>query len=161
MPPLDTARIRLRAQSVFDTLRLSAPWTPSLHDATLDDPVIFVTFLYDSATMPGPALPDYAIAAIRRPAGISARLAFNSETGDFLEAEGVHKAGTHLPPYVAPERARAAFPQPLAAPEIVWRPCRESSSRFAPFWRYTVDGTYRYVRSDGQIYNNLTTHTRG
>ena len=159
MPSLDAAEILVRAKSVLDSLRLSAPWTASLRDGTLDTSVTFVTFLYD--TSGAPTLPNYAIATIRRPDGISARFAFNSENGQFLEAEGIQKQGTPLPGYVATDAAQAAFSAPLPTPEIVWRPCRESSTRFAPFWRYMIGGAYRYVRADGRIYDYLNTKTRG
>jgi len=161
MPTLDPAEILLRATSVLNNFRSSAPWTASLANATLDPTVIFVTFLYDTAAAPVPPLPDYAVTTIRQNSGISARFAFNSENGVFLEAEGIQKSGTLLPPYVATRAAQAKWPGPLPTPDIVWRPCRESSTRFAPFWRYLIGGASHYVRADGQIYDQLTTNIRG
>jgi hypothetical protein len=50
---------------------------------------------------------------------------------------------------------------PLASPVVVWRPCRESTSRFLPFWRYQIDGRPVYVRADGIAFDELTTTGRG
>ena len=112
-----------------------------------------------------PALRDYYIVSVRRGAGVSARFALDAETGDFLEAEGVRKPGDVLAPYADPSdiarRMATSSTDELPSPEFVWWPCRQSTSRFLPFWRYQVQGRTVYVRADGVRFDELTVTGRG
>jgi len=155
MAPLHPDQVIARAQVLFDQLRTLQIWEASLTSAAVPELTpLFVTSL-------DTAWPNYAIASIRDATGITARFAFDSTTGEFLEGEGVSIGGGHLAPYVAESAALHAFPPPLATPDIVWKPCRQSVTRFRPFWRFTVGGAVRYVRSDGEVFDWLTTDIRG
>jgi hypothetical protein len=39
---------------------------------------------------------------------------------------------------------------------LVWKPCEESGSPFYPFRVTTVDGRLRYIRVDGEAFDELT-----
>jgi hypothetical protein len=155
MPLLDPAQVLDRAKIVFDQLRTLRPWEMSLNAATIDPRVYFVTSLYAAP------LTDYAIVATTDGAGITARFALDSNTGVFLEGQGVRSQGGHLTPWVDPHAIAGTWGVPVSTPEIVWQPCRESASRFKPFWRYQVGGSQKYVRSDGYVFDTLTTDTQG
>ena len=113
-------------------------------------------------SLPRPS--DFFIVTIHRDrGGISARLAQDAETGALLEAEGVRKAGAVLPPYVDPQQVVHSRLDATVTvkPDAVWRPCRQSTSRFLPFWRFVIDGRPVYVRTDGVVFEELTTTGRG
>lgn len=152
------------ATVAFDELRTLATWVPSLDKASVDPTPLLVTSIADPVTRDGTtrrAFPDYGIVSIRREAAVTARFALHAETGRVLEAEGVRHPGTALKPYVdAPALGRSLFPG-AASMEVVWRPCRESTTRFLPFWRFLVQGHWRYLRADGKVYDELTTTGRG
>jgi hypothetical protein len=116
---------------------------------------LFVTSIAPPARK-GPALPDYFIISIQRGNGISARFAHHAETGEFLEAEAVQKGDAVLPEYVNPPA-----PLPGSTPELVWRPCTQSTTRFLPFWRLQAGGKPVYLRADGVRFEDLTVNNRG
>jgi hypothetical protein len=175
MPILEPARIVERATAVLNQLRRHPAWTVSLAQAAITSPPLFVTSIApppQSRIPSRPALPDYYIVSLQRGAGTSARFAHRADTGDFLEAEGVRKPGAFLAPYIDPEQVvrshgpSLATPTPGGAPApvsraLVWRPCRQSTSPFLPFWRVAVEGRTLYVRADGIMFEELTTAGRG
>jgi hypothetical protein len=161
----DPSEIVARAVAVLNALRASPTWHASLNNAVVASPPLLVTSIAPAFTAEGVErrLPDYFIVTIRKEAGISSRFAHDADSGDLLEAEGVRKAGAVLPPYVDPDEVlRPEMPEAtLPSPVVVWRPCRESTSRFLPFWRYQIDGQSLYVRADGMTFAELTTTGRG
>lgn len=46
-------------------------------------------------------------------------------------------------------------------PTLVWKPCRESLSRYYPFFLVTVGDQRIYIRVDGQVFTKLHVHDRG
>lgn len=161
---LDAAEIVLRTKSIFESLKASPIWSPSLSSGAIDATPIFVTSLQPAIMIGGAThlpTPNYAIAEVRQAHGITARFALNSETGEFLEAEAIKKAGTQLSRFIAEATAASLLPGPLPKPTIVWRPCRESSNLFLPFWSYVYPTGTKYVRGDGKVYDALTTAVAG
>lgn len=174
MSILETARILERATAVLNQLRTSGSWTASLDRASADVSPLFVASIdsLESRTGKRTGVSDYFIVSIRRGSEISARFAHDAETGDFLEAEGVRRPGAMLTAYVdAAEVVRSRLhlppvtavqpPADLATPDVVWRPCRQSTSRFLPFWRFRIESRTIYVRADGVMFDELTTTGRG
>ena len=49
----------------------------------------------------------------------------------------------------------------LGEPQIVWHPCRESSSPYLPFYRFTTAEGMVFVRGDGALYTSLTPFGKG
>ena len=47
------------------------------------------------------------------------------------------------------------------SPTLVWMPCRESFSPHLPFYKLTVGGQNIYIRTDGEVFTNLTTNGCG
>ncbi len=43
-------------------------------------------------------------------------------------------------------------------PALVWRPCRQSMSRYYPFIQVNLAGTILYVGLDGRVHRRLTPH---
>jgi hypothetical protein len=172
MTLVEPPRIMGRAALVLKELQGSATWKASLDKASLDASPLLVRSIAPAvearARIPV-RLPDYYIVSILRENGISARFAHDAETGDLLEAEGVRKAGAVLKPYVDPllivrsqwPSAAPGAPDAVTSADAVWRPCRQSTSRFAPFWRFHIEGQTVYVRADGVLYTELTTTGRG
>lgn len=170
MSILEPSQIMVRAAAVLQALRQSDVWKASLESGTLTSVPLLVTSIAPEERS-RPRMGDYFIVSIRRPGGTSARFAHDAETGAFLEAEGVRVAGVHLSDYVDPEEALlqrirsdgspGLAGERLPSPEVVWRPCRESTSRFLPFWRFHIQGRTTYVRADGAIFEALSTTGRG
>ena len=172
MPPVDPARILERAAVALKELQAYPAWKAALDKASVAGAPLFVRSISPvvETTAAGPArLPDYYIVSVTRENGVSARFAYDAETSDLLEAEGVKLPGRLLKPYVDPwPIIRSRFPPPATdgpdvAPAIdpVWTPCQQSTSRFTPFYRYYVHGKPLYVRIDGAIYETLTISGRG
>ncbi len=173
MSLLDPARIRSRAALVLTELQPSAIWKAALDSATLDSTPLLVTSLapVDTGRTTRPRLPDYFIVSVLREGSISARFAHHAETGALLEAEGVRKPGARLRPYVDPlpifeshmpaASADSSGPAAIPAPSAVWTPCRESTTRFAPFWWFQLEGRSWYVRVDGETFTKLSFSGRG
>ena len=164
MALLPPSRVLDRATAVLEELRAYPAWTASLERAMPRTTPLFVKSIAPPPRK-GPRLPDYFIISIQRGNGISARFAHHAETGDFLEAEAVQKADAVLPEYVDPREPLPLDPpatSPItSAPELVWRPCIESTTRFLPFWRFQTGGQPVYVRADGVRFENLTVNNRG
>jgi hypothetical protein len=112
---------------------------------------------------------DYYIVSFHRQAGAagdSARLIVNATTGSFGEAAATLGRKAVLPPFIdpmkalpglrpAPGRGRAVpavrrLDASAVAPELVWKPCRESPSPFVPFYTVTVGGRLLYLKADGR-----------
>jgi hypothetical protein len=172
MTLLDPARISIRASLVLNELQQSETWKAALDKALVAASALFVRSLapaVEARAGVAARLPDYYIVSVLRESGVSARFAHDAHTGELLEAEGVRKAGAVLKPYVdaaAIVRSRwppaaPGLPDPLPPAEVVWQPCRQSTSRFAPFWRFHIEGQTVYVRADGELFTELTTTGRG
>lgn len=167
MATLEPAQIVDRATRLLQERLRSPIWTASLGDAIISPTPLLVTSIAPRAGTEGhkrPNLRDYYIVSITRPNGISARFALDAETGNFLEAQGVRRPGAFLRTFVDAEevvRSRMPVPPGLPKAELVWQPCRESTSRFLPFWRFRIEGRILYVRADGLVFEELTTTGRG
>ena len=171
MTLVDPTRIMARAAVVLNELQRSETWRAALDKASVaSSPLLVRSLAPEVEARPGmpPRLRDYYIVSILRGNGLSARFAQEADTADLLEAEGVSKAGAVLKPYVDAlpvVRSRwplpPGVPDPLTAADVVWKPCRQSTSRFLPFWRFQIEGQAVYVRADGVLYTELTTTGRG
>jgi hypothetical protein len=168
MTLVEPARIISRAAVAVKELHDTETWRAALDKATVAPSPLLVRSIAPAveARAGVPArLPDYYIVFVVRGSGTSARFAYDAESADLLEAEGVRKAGDVFKPYVdtwpiVRERVAVTDGAALSA-EVVWMPCRESTSRFAPFWRYYIQDQPVYVRADGVLYSQLTTAGRG
>jgi hypothetical protein len=174
MALLDPARVLSRANLVLKELQASALWKAALETSAVGSTPLLVTSIAPPVVQHRNdkplRMPDYYVVSLLRGSAISARFAHHAETGNLLEAEGVKKAGTELRPYVDPlaivqseiakwskDAGGGAAPKPVA----VWRPCRESTSRFVPFWRFQFENQTLYVRADGKVFGELTVTGRG
>ena len=168
MAILEPAQILTRAAAVLGELRRSEIWKASLEGAALTSIPLFVRSIAPEDRFRR-RLDDYFIASVHRADGTSARFAHDASTGTFLEAEGVRTPGARLSEYVDAQQAfeslislgPSATPSDVASAELVWRPCRESTSRFLPFWRFDIGGRVALVRADGARFDALTTTGRG
>ena len=162
MEQLPPSRILDRTNAVLNELRIYPAWTASLDRATARMTPRLVTSIAP-ASRKGGKLPDYFIVEIQRGNGVSARFAHHAETGEFLEAESVGTREGVLPEYVDPMTALASE-MPAAsnvAPQLVWRPCLQSATRFLPFWRLQIGERPLYLRADGVRFDDLTVNQRG
>ena len=153
----------LHANAVFSELGGSPNWAASLSGSLVQPTPLFVKNLPEPgvATMRRRPLPDYAIVPVARGVAIKARFALHADTGRFLEAEGVKHASDDLPAYKNVQQMVIAAGGSVADAEWVWAPCRQSTTRFLPFFRFQVNGVYRYIRADGPIYDVLDTSGQG
>jgi hypothetical protein len=143
----------------------SARWKPALSGASTASPLIVQRLDREDSY--------YYIVPFTRDGSITARLIVNAMTGRFEEAAGVERAGEILPPFVEPGllfkeltgarvdlpgfRARVVRPGMVGEhPVLVWRPCRESTSPFLPFYLRTLGSDFLYLRVDGQRFTQLT-----
>jgi hypothetical protein len=62
---------------------------------------------------------------------------------------------------IPPADAMRAVPGALGIPQLVWQPCRESSSVFLPFYRVDTSAGAIFVRGDGRVFQTLTPFGRG
>ena len=116
----------------------------------------------------------YYIVSFESKSRETARVIIDGFSGEFDEASGIEKAGSVMPPFLPPSSALAALDntyleagryrgRPIRAgmvgqhPLPVWRPCRESSSAFLPFYQFSVGDHFVYVRLDGRRFDELTT----
>ncbi|HEY7500216.1 MAG TPA: hypothetical protein VH740_16965 [Vicinamibacterales bacterium] len=170
----DPARIHSRAALVLKELQGSPAWRGVLEKAALTTslPMLVTSIapVMDMGSKKRLRLPDYYIVSLVHGDAIKARFAHHAETGDLLEAEGARRTGAALRPYVDPNpiarsellgAAPSAADSAQLAGQAVWRPCRESTSRFAPFWRFQFKGRTLYVRADGKTFSELTVTGRG
>lgn len=159
----DASLILASASAIFNELSPSTYWRASLDQAAIRPKPLFVkTLRPEHPAARSLVLPDFAIVTVARAAGVTARFALHADNGQFLEAEGVTKAGALLPDY-ADVAAIAAAHSPGASGngEWVWQPCQESTSRFLPFWRFPVGSHFVHVRADGKIFDSLTSDILG
>ena len=116
----------------------------------------------------------YYIVSFESKSKETARVIVDGFSGEFEEASGIEKTGSVMPPFLPPSRALATLDntyleagrylgRPVRAgmvgqhPLPVWRPCRESSSAFLPFYQLSVGDHFVYVRLDGRRFDELTT----
>jgi hypothetical protein len=156
MAILEPTLILVRANAVLKELLTSPNWAASLDKGVVHRTPLLVISISPEDPVRNETRPrfrDYFIVTVQQENRISARFVHDAETGDCLEAEGVRKPGSFLRPYVEPPDA--------SKPDAVWRPCRESTTRFLPFWRFPQDSRTMYLRADGILYSGLTTTGRG
>lgn len=162
MAQLAPDRILSRAVTTMNELGVYPTWRASLEAAEPDLEPLFVRVL-TSAVRTVPPLSNYYIVTIRRRGGVTARFAHTADTGEFLEAEAVRTPAALLPAYadhIEGLGKRLADPgRPTV--EVVWSPCVQSTSRFLPFWTFSVNGRPVYVRADGVIFDQLTFTIKG
>lgn len=115
----------------------------------------------------------YYIVSFVAESGESARVIIDAFDGEFEEAIGVLEKGQTLPQYLPPGAALdrlhadpvrdedARRPQPRTGtvgqhPVLVWKPCKESTSPFLPFYQFSVGDRFVYYRVDGPRFEELT-----
>ncbi len=159
LPP---ERILSRAATAMKELRVYPTWQVSLEAAEPDRAPLFVRILTVGVS-PAPQLSDYYIVTIRRRGGVTARFAHIANTGEFLEAEAVRTPAALLPAYADHIEGLGSRLADRDRPtvEVVWYPCVQSTSRFLPFWTFSVNGRPVYVRADGVIFDQLTFTIKG
>jgi hypothetical protein len=166
-PPQPEALIRRMAISIVKRLEQSEFWAHALAATVSLQPEATPVQRLDRKDE------LYYIVRVAHQRGTTARLALSESTGHLLEAEGIAKPGEVLWPYCDPMAVMAARHRATDSPSamrtaligrhptLVWRPCRESTSRLLPFWLLTVRDSLVYVRVDGQVFTRLTTSGRG
>ena len=104
---------------------------------------------------------------------VTARIRIDARTGRFAHAAGIDRVGASLTPYVDPAGALERFfgrsldPQGVGArvvrretvgrhPTLVWKPCRQSTSPFLPFYQFSLGDRLVYLRVDGVWFDRLT-----
>ncbi len=143
-------------------LRASPRWQPSLASRSWLSPLLVERLDRDDY---------YYIVPCQREQGITARLSVNAISGRFMEASAIEVEGLTLPPYVEPVlpslfgtsfdlpalRSRILRPGTVGRhPVLVWKPCKESTSPFRPFYLLTVGDQVVYWRVDGTTFDRLT-----
>ena len=107
---------------------------------------------------------DYYLVPWQSAQGIVLIVQVDAKTGSMSGA-----APVNLPQYrlVLPEHealgiASGKSARPLIGePTLVWRPCRESSSPFQPFYRMATQGGECFVGAGGAFYPALTPFGQG
>jgi hypothetical protein len=154
--PFDLAR---RADEVVAHLRQFEVWAPSMTGAVVDRQSEEIE---DLNPVPGdPA--SYHIFTVRRGNRITARLLLDPRDAKVMEVRGVNQAAAELTRFVDPVAAIQRHFLPLPVPvmpvgpwRMVWTYSAESTSRFRPFWKVTINHQTLFVRVDGSIFTTLT-----
>ena len=127
------------------SLAESTVWRPALDGATVRADGLSVLSDLDADS-------PYYLVEVGRGTSTTARFAI-APNGALLEAEGVRTQDKVLEPLV---------PQPSGVPvRLVWRPCDQSTSRLRPFWELTENDKKRYIRVDGETFDDLTITRQG
>jgi len=104
---------------------------------------------------------------------VTARIRIDARTGRFAHAAGIDRECGSLTPYVDPAGAlerlfgrsldlqgvggRVVRQQTVGRhPVLVWKPCRQSTSPFLPFYQFSVGDRLVYLRADGVWFDRLT-----
>jgi hypothetical protein len=113
---------------------------------------------------------DYIVQFQQRQ-GVTARLLINGFNGELGEASGIEIEGAMLKPYVEPRLEPyigKTFDLPAVASRVIragtvgthpvlgWKPCKESTSPFLPFYLLTVGDAIIYWRVDDARFDHLT-----
>ena len=85
----------------------------------------------------------------------------NAELGTFMGASYSENGLAEYPVVSAGEASEIVRGEienvgPLRDIKLVWKPCKQSTQPYAPFWAVEVDGKMVYVGQDGQLYEELT-----
>ena len=103
----------------------------------------------------------------------TARVIVDARDGRAGEVSAITEKGLGLPRYITAEEGRNRWLSVSdrdsssvryrvrqdtigAHPVPVWKPCRQSSSPFQPFWQYSVGDSFVYTRFDGSPFDGLT-----
>jgi hypothetical protein len=97
-------------------------------------------------------------------AGVSLVVQVNATTGAIASVIPLPVALPHIA--ITSEEAGTAVSEKLGrqargAPQLAWRPCRESSSPFSPFYKIETDEGEVYVGMDAQVHTTLTPFEKG
>jgi len=121
-------------------LKTSARWRASLEGRVVQPPLLIQRLDVNE---------PYYIVPFTRNGRHTAHLIVDATSGELAEANAVENVGDSLPAYLVPPSA-----PPSGLPrQLVWQPCRESSSPFLPFY-VLEDG--EYFRVDGKTFTTLT-----
>ena len=146
------------------------PWQKAFRDADSGDPVL-VERLDRPDTF-------YYIVPWERRGRMTAAAAVDARFGDYMQAASLPRPGVSPVANLDVEAVLRGLdrlvqlPEPYGRlllrdelfcvyPTLVWRPCRESLSPFYPFRMITVGSHRVYIRNDGAVFTQLTTHLRG
>ena len=115
----------------------------------------------------------YYIAGFRTGPIVTGRLRLNAHTGKYAEATGVSTVGRALTRYQTPDEvwARVFTPRsrkaagggegatrllPVVEPMLVWQPSQQSRTPFMPFYQVKFGRKTRFIRVDGEEFDELT-----
>ena len=115
----------------------------------------------------------YYIVTFQGAAKETARVVVDAFDGTFRQATGIEREGDSLAPYVPPTAALSRLqseaeiaPDALRFrvragtvgqhPVLVWKPCKQSTSPFLPFYQLSVGDSFVYYRVDGKEFDALT-----
>jgi len=156
--PPDAVRSAAREAMRLKTLER---WKASFDNAAPDSPL-----LVSRLDLGG--LYSY-IVSFRIGPRITARIRLTAADGLFAEAIGIGESTPALPPYLpvpeiftrlltTPLATTAEFTLPNVDPFLVWRPCAQSLSIFAPFYllRYGGDRLQYFDAISGRFFDSLT-----
>jgi len=156
------------ATSLTNRLRKSDVWVHALGAGVSVDPAITRVQRLDKEDEL-----YFIVTAKRNGREPTARFALDGATGHLLEAAAIAKPRGALSTFCDPMAVIASRHRSTEAPAatrieligrhptLVWKPCRQSTSRLLPFWQLTVRDSLVYVRVDGQIFGRLVTTGRG
>ena len=96
--------------------------------------------------------------------GIELIVRLNASNGEFLGLSEL--AEPHMSVFLsaddAEQQARASLPGfDFGRPRCVWRPCRQSTTPYRPFFELPYEGGKVYVDMDGVVHERLTPLGRG
>ena len=102
----------------------------------------------------------------------TSRVILDAFDGTLEEAAGIEKEGESLTPYLTEREAMSTLFVESSAkkkwettlrqgtiglhPVLVWKPCRQSSSPFMPFYQFSTGRSFVYLRVDRQLSEALT-----
>jgi len=107
---------------------------------------------------------SYYLVPERSPAGIAAIAQVDASTGSLQSVARLPQPVPQM--IISPRQAAEAASDSIGrrltgAPELVWQPCRESSSPLRPFYRVRAAEHDLFVSIDGQVYEELTPFGKG
>ena len=115
----------------------------------------------------------YYIVTFQASAKETARVVVDAFNGTLRQASGIEREGDSLKPYIPAPAALARLhsyaevaPDALRFrvrtgtvgqhPVLVWKPCKQSTSPFLPFYQLSIGDSFVYYRVDGEEFDALT-----